>query len=66
MVPSAYVNEPVKEWHTYYAELVRFGLTKEDLELSKTYVADMGDGKKAPTGIGEEPVSDSEAGGDMQ
>ena len=66
LVPAAYEDKPVEKWHGYYAELVRFGLTKEDLELSKTYIADMGDGEKVPAGIGEEPVSDSEAGGDMQ
>ena len=66
LVPGSYEDKPVEQWHSYYAELVRFGLTKEDLELSKTYIADMGDGKEVPTGIGEEPVSDSETVGDMQ
>ena len=62
LVPQKCPTQPMKDWHKYYIDILKFGLNKKDLKLLRkpTHKVDMGDGKNLPPGVGPEPVSGSD------
>ena len=62
LVPQKFPTKPVKDWHRYYLDTLKIGLTKTYLKMLEKadYYLDIGDGKGIPTGVGPKPVSDRE------